>query len=88
MALLSATPHASTDPILIQRLETLERQARLLKLVVIGLVSSLGVLSLLGLSPDPHKRIEAEEFVLRDQAGRVRAKLSADPTSSPVGIPP
>jgi hypothetical protein len=67
----------STIPVLLQRLEKLERSNRRLKLL--GLVVLLGLVAfgLMGQVRPPLQTVEAQEFVVKDAGGVVRARLGA-----------
>jgi hypothetical protein len=72
---------ASTIPVLLQRLEKLERSNRRLKLS--GLVVLLGLVAfgLMGQTRPPLQVVEAQEFVVKDAGGVVRARLGASPSA-------
>jgi len=66
----------STQDVLTMRLERLERASRRSKRVMLVGLVGVAAAALLGQAP-PHrpKSLEAEEFVLRDSRGQVRASL-------------
>lgn len=72
--------------ILTQRLDRLERESRGLKLLgIVGLLS-IAVVALTGQGPaSAGKVIEAEQFILRDASGRVRAELRSS-RGGPAGL--
>ncbi len=64
---------------LMRRLERLERQHARLKLagaLAVLLVASTAVMGQFTLSGPP--LVEAEQFIVRDRAGKIRAQLTAD----------
>jgi len=68
---------SSTNPLLLERLERLERSNRRLKMC--GLVTLLGLagVSAMGQARPPLPTVEAQEFVVKDASGVVRARLGA-----------
>ena len=68
------------------RIAKLEKENRMLKRV--GLVGAVAVACIVLMGQASKKTIEANEFVLKDDAGQVRARLamSKDPTAGP-GFP-
>lgn len=80
------TPQASTQPspdALAERLRTLEREHRALKgLLLILLV----VAAVMGAGSEPPKAIEAQEIILKDAEGHVRARLGFSEMAS--AVPP
>ena len=65
----------------IARVERLERAQRLWRRVAAGAVLGLAAVALMGQKPAP-RIVEAERFILRDAAGRVRAELGVDSEAS------
>jgi hypothetical protein len=63
------------------RLERLERAQRRWRRVAAGAVVGLAAVALMGQKPLP-RIVEAERFILRDAAGRVRAELAVDAEQS------
>src|SRR5438105_10280153 len=66
------------------RLNNLERENTLLKRA--GIISALGLVSWIVLGSGlvkPRKQVVAEEFVLKDRQGTVRARLNTDRNGSP-----
>lgn len=69
--------HTSDVPCLAARLEKIERENRIVKMV--GLILLLAVGAAVAMAQAPTKRtIVADEFVLKDNAGKVRARLYMD----------
>src|SRR5215813_8466728 len=68
---------ASPNSLLLERIERLERSNRRLKLC--GLVALLGLAGMLamGQARPPLQAVEAQEFIVKDAAGVVRARLGA-----------
>jgi hypothetical protein len=64
-----------------RRLERLERAQRWWRRVAAGAVLGLGAVALMGQKPAP-RVVEAERFVLRDAAGRIRAELGVESEQS------
>ena len=75
-----------TDPtqdMLRTRLERLERESRRSKRTMLVLVVAVAAATLLGqAAPHRPKSLEAEEFVLRDSRGQVRASLGTTQSQS------
>ncbi|MGH7279447.1 MAG: hypothetical protein ACREJG_12280 [Candidatus Rokuibacteriota bacterium] len=70
----------SGDPALVQRIERLERANRRLTLLALTGVLALAALGVMGqapVPPAPSRTVEAQEFLVRDAAGIVRARLGA-----------
>jgi hypothetical protein len=63
-----------------ERLDSLERQNRSLKLILGATVLVVASLGLLGVT-EQHRVVEAERFILRDSQGRVRITIGT-PRSS------
>jgi len=71
------TPHTPDLQTILERIEKLERQNRRLK--QLGIVALIAAASLVVMGEAPLKKtIEANEFILRDNSGNVRARLSVD----------
>jgi hypothetical protein len=62
---------------LTQRLDRLERESRRWKLAACLSVLGMVAVALIGQAAPRYRIVEAEKFVLRDSAGRVRATLGA-----------
>ena len=69
-----AEPNRLSGADFVRRLDKLERQNRRLRQGVALILTILGTLLLIAQS-SPKRTVEAEEFILRDAAGRIRAKL-------------
>jgi hypothetical protein len=67
----------SMNPVLLQRLEKLERSNRRLKLSGLAVLFGLAAFGLMGQARPPLQTVEAQEFVVKDAAGVVRARLGA-----------
>jgi hypothetical protein len=76
----------SMNPVLLQRLEKLERSNQRLKLS--GLVVLLGLVAfgLMGQARPPLQTVEAQEFVVKDAAGVVRARLGASASAASLSL--
>lgn len=72
---------ASMIPALLQRLERLERSNRRLKLWGVVALFGLATLGVMGQARPPLQTVEAQEFVVKDAGGVVRARLGASPAS-------
>jgi len=70
----------STIPVLLQRLDKLERSNRRLKLSGLAVLFGLAVFGLMG-QARPLQTVEAQEFVVKDAGGVVRARLGASPSA-------
>lgn len=70
------------------RLDALEKQNRRLKYIVGAAVLAFILTGLMGLT-QPHRIVEAEQFVLRDSQGRVRITIGTPKSSgAAVGLQP
>lgn len=67
----------SVDRAVLQRLERLERAHRRWRRLASAATLGLVALAVMGQKPAP-RTVEAERFILRDAAGRVRAELVVD----------
>lgn len=65
------------NPALLQRLEKLERSNRRLKLSGLVVLFGLAAFGVMGQARPPLQTVEAQEFVVKDAAGVVRARLGA-----------
>jgi hypothetical protein len=72
---------ASVIPIMLQRLERLERSNRRLKLGGLAVLIGLAALGVMGQARPPLQVVEAQEFVVKDAGGVVRARLGASPSA-------
>ena len=70
---------ASTIAVLLRRLESVERSHRRLKAVVACVGLAVAAAVLMGQVRPGGTTIEAQEFVVKDAAGAVRARLGAGP---------
>lgn len=68
--------------IIMARLERVEEQNRNLKRIVVVLLVTASAVALMG-QGRPKRTVEAEEFVLKDAVGRVRARLEMESTDRP-----
>lgn len=72
-----------------ERLSALEKQNRRLKQLGVAILLGFPVLLLLMGQAPTKKTVEANEFILKDTSGNVRARLSRYvPTGSAPGVPP
>ena len=72
----------------LERLDSLERQNRRLKRVGVLALAFVGALALMGQASRP-KTLEAEQFVIRDHQGRVRAEMGMyEPEAGPRSLSP
>lgn len=74
----------SMVPALLQRLDKLERSNRRLKLSGLAVLVGLATFGLMGQARPPLQTVEAQEFVVKDAGGVVRARLGA--SSSAVSL--
>jgi hypothetical protein len=70
-------PHSISE-----RLEKIERENRVLKRIGVVVLSFLAALVIMG-QAKPRRTIEAESFILRDSAGRMRAEINMDQSGTP-----
>jgi hypothetical protein len=70
-----------SDVLIGQRVERLERAQRRWQRVAVGAVLGLVAVAVMGQKPAP-RVVEAERFILRDAAGRIRAELGVDTEQS------
>lgn len=73
---------ASTMTVLMQRLEHLERSHRRFKAAAACALLGLAAVVLMGQARPPAQTIEAQEFVVKDPTGAVRARLGAQATGA------
>lgn len=72
----------SMIPVLMQRLDKLERSNRRLKLSGLIVLVGLAAVGLMGQARPPLQTVEAQEFVVKDAGGAVRARLGASPSAA------
>src|SRR5262245_15632791 len=73
------------NPLLLERLERLERSNRRLK--ICGLVTLLGLAGVFAMGQArPLQTVEAQEFVVKDAGGVVRARLGASQTGAVLSL--
>jgi hypothetical protein len=72
----------SMIPVLMQRLDKLERSNRRLKLSGLVVLVGLAAFALMGQARPPLQTVEAQEFVVKDAAGAVRARLGSSPSAA------
>jgi hypothetical protein len=72
----------SMIPVLMQRLDKLERSNRRLKLSGLVVLVGLAAFGLMGQARPPLQTVEAQEFVVKDASGAVRARLGTSPTAA------
>ena len=72
----------SMIPVLMQRLDKLERSNRRLKLSGLVVLVGLAAFGLMGQAKPPLQTVEAQEFVVQDAGGAVRARLGASPSAA------
>lgn len=72
----------SMIPVLMQRLDKLERSNRRLKLSGLIVLVGLVAVGLMGQARPPLQTVEAQEFVVKDAGGAVRARLGASPSAA------
>jgi hypothetical protein len=65
---------------LTSRIETLERQNRRFRLGAVGFILLAALVSLAAVNSKP-RRIEAEQFIIRDSKGRARVTIGTAPSS-------
>ena len=76
----------SMIPTLLERLEKLERSNRRLKLAGLVLVVALGAIGVMGQARPPLQTVEAQEFVVKDAGGVVRARLGASQSAASLNL--
>ena len=72
----------SMIPVLMQRLDKLERSNRRLKLSGLVVLVGLAAFTMMGQARPPLQTVEAQEFVVKDAGGAVRARLGATPSAA------
>lgn len=74
------------NPLLLERLERLERSNRRLK--ICGLVTLLGLAGVfaMGQARPPLQTVEAQEFVVKDASGVVRARLGTSQSAASLSL--
>ena len=75
----------SMIPMLLERLEKLERSNRRLKLAGLVLVVGLAAIGVMG-QARPLQTVEAQEFVVKDAGGVVRARLGASQSAASLNL--
>ncbi len=73
-------------PILLERLEKLERSNRRLKLGGLVLLVSLAAIGVMGQARPQLQTVEAQEFVVKDAGGAVRARLGTSPAAASLSL--
>src|SRR5713101_9323200 len=68
---------ASVNAGLLRRLEQLERSNRRLKILAVVVLLGLGGIGVMGQARPPAQIVEAQEFIVKDANGNVRARLGA-----------
>jgi hypothetical protein len=76
----------SMIPTLLERLEKLERSNRRLKLAGLALVVALAAIGVMGQARPPLQTVEAQEFVVKDAGGVVRARLGASQSAASLNL--
>jgi len=72
-------------PILLERIEKLERSNRRLKLGGLVLLVGLAAIGVMGQARQP-QTVEAQEFVVKDAGGVVRARLGTSPAAASLSL--
>lgn len=67
----------------VERLEKVEKENRILKRFCLAILLMLGAAVVMG-QARPVRIVEAESFVLKDSAGQVRARLAVDAPGKPM----
>ena len=67
---------ASANAGLLRRLEQLERSNRRLKILAVVVLLGLGGIGVMGQARPPAQIVEAQEFIVKDANGNVRARLA------------
>src|SRR5215471_10941732 len=80
------TMDTSMIPTLLERLEKLERSNRRLKLAGLALVVALAAIGVMGQARPPLQTVEAQEFVVKDAGGVVRARLGASQSAASLNL--
>lgn len=73
-------------PILLERLEVLERSNRRLKLGGLVLLVTLAAIGVMGQARPQLQTVEAQEFVVKDAGGVVRARLGASQSAASLSL--
>jgi len=68
---------ASANAGLLRRLERLERSNRRLKILAVVVLLGLGGIGVMGQARPPAQIVEAQEFIVKDASGNVRARLGS-----------
>ncbi len=68
---------ASANAGLLRRLEQLERSNRRLKILAVVVLLGLGGIGVMGQARPPAQIVEAQEFIVKDANGNVRARLGS-----------
>jgi hypothetical protein len=76
----------SMIPVLLQRLDKLERSNRRLKLSGLVVLLGLAAFGLMGQARPPLQTVEAQEFVVKDAGGVVRARLGASQSAASLSL--
>jgi hypothetical protein len=77
---------ASATTMLIQRLEQLERSHRRLKAWAACLLVAIATLAVMGQARPVPQTIEAQEFLVKDPTGAVRARLGSYPAGASLNL--
>jgi hypothetical protein len=78
--------NASMAPVLLERLERLERSNRRLKICGLVVLAGLAAVGLMGQARPALQTVEAQEFVVKDAAGVVRARLGASASGASLSL--
>ena len=78
--------NAPMIPILLERIEKLEQSNRRLKLGGLVLLVGLAAIGVMGQARPPLQTVEAQEFVVKDAGGVVRARLDTSPSAASLNL--
>ena len=79
-------PETPDIQVILERLNSLEKQNRRLRQAGVLVLIGIGALLLTGQVVPPNRTIEAQKFVLTDTEGRSRGEWSADRTRSELAL--
>src|ERR1700719_1986887 len=79
-------PETPDIRVILERLNSLEKQNRTLRQAGVMVLIGIGVVLLTGQVAPPNRTIEAQKFVLTDAEGRSRGEWSADRTKAELAL--